>query len=138
MYPEFDYAYATNDIGKSISIKSAQRRFFVNICTDVFLAVLALIELPKPIEFSRSIQPAKLPTNCDDIDEHENVIASGRGIMETYAFNVSEALLHGFSKTLTQLDCAQALNDTTDPRSVICAISPDNQYVFKGDSGKDN
>lgn len=101
----------------------------------MFLKIPGLIELPKALELSNLIQPAKLATSCDNIEGFEDIIAAGMGRVEKDKPSTERILRHGSSKALSYLDTLDALADYPLPDAVICAVSLTQQGVHKGDSG---
>lgn len=89
-----------------------------------------------PIRSIKSIQPAKLPENCDEIDGSEEICAAGWGRIVADIPTNSTTLRHGFLKTQSEEQCAESLALTIwDIASVLCADPIDGQAFGNGDSG---
>lgn len=95
-----------------------------------------MIELPHPIRFSSTIQPTKLPENCDNMHDDEHVYVVGQG---KYNDNkeADGLVRHGMIKikscdSLTFDD--KAFSDSRE----ICSIQITNQTLGPGDSGMAN
>lgn len=93
--------------------------------------------MPQRIRLSDFIQPAKLPQNCEDIREFENVIAAGNGQTHVNEPIFDVALRQAVFKTLSRKNCEDflALPNTA---SVICANTTEKREVGFGDSGDSN
>lgn len=99
---------------------------------------LALIELPYAVKISETIQPVRLPPNCDPIGELVDVQAIGNG--RTYEHQpakekdgiVREASFKTLSCQTDGLPDSIYYNES----SVICSFAMNEQNTCKGDSGE--
>lgn len=96
------------------------------------------MKLPERIELSPNIQIAKLPIDCQSLNEGgESVIVAGSGdyTIEDSAYNVLPMLRYGFAETVSSDECRRILNIEINQTLAICANVNDGQTAYSGDSG---
>lgn len=104
--------------------------FIFKITIHLFLA---LIRLPRKIPFSENVQPVKMPSNCDSIEDIE-AIAMGHG--ETKIDKFSPQLKFATLKTVSLKACRKVFPMLLFRKSVICASNEvRKQSIYYGDSG---
>lgn len=95
-----------------------------------------LIELATPVQFTKSIQPATLPKNCDEIDPFALAYAAGNGMTEAKRLPKDQTLRHGFFMTMLRQECESKIGSRIpNTASLICADSIEDRHVGSGDSG---
>lgn len=98
-----------------------------------------MIKLPQKVEFTRRIQPVRLPTTCE-IAENMSVTAMGNGITGIDG-KISRKLQFTQLKTIPMISCRQRFKIILLRKSVICVKDLDNEgttsasAVWLGDSG---
>lgn len=102
---------------------------------------IGLVKLPQPIQFSQTIQPAKLPQTCDDLEMDETIVSMGtgayiirRGVPEF------DGKLREATFTTAACDPVASVNGVPrDTRAIICYTyaSTIGQIMSFGDSGTD-
>lgn len=94
--------------------------------------------MPEPIEFSPSIQPIKMSTDCNPLDHGETVIAVGNGCTTFSGREKRDNTLHhGIGEVMPSEYCQSSFHDLEHARdSTICVDSLAKQYAFHGDSGE--
>lgn len=96
-----------------------------------------LIELKHPITCTESIQPAKFPNNCNEIDASDMVCAAGNGRIVEDIPARDTTLRHGYFKMQSDEQCADSMDmSILDVASIICADPIDERSFGGGDSGK--
>lgn len=80
------------------------------------------------------IAPVRLPTNCGQNLDYQNVVAAGRGLISTDGSRDS-LLRYATFRTMPRHLCYDAASRAIHPKSLICALSEKDQYVYSGDSG---
>lgn len=108
-----------------------------NVINSYFLwsYKIGLLRLPHPIHLSESIQPVKLPQNCDELAEGEAVDALGLGLYDSPSQPWFSGDLRKGSLKTVDCDSSEALkNYTTYTQSLICATST-RYEMASGDSG---
>lgn len=95
-----------------------------------------LIELATPVQFTKSIQPAVLPQNCDEIDPFELAYAAGNGRTEENKRPTEQKLRHSFFMTMMRQECESKIgSEIPNSVSIICAEPIEERHVGSGDSG---
>jgi len=95
---------------------------------------IALLKLERPVNFTRTVQPVRLPTAVDQFVD-VNVTASGFGLQNTSATTLAPTLQYANLTTISNSECRSFYGFLTIRRSVICAIGRANQSTCNGDSG---
>lgn len=106
---------------------------------NVDCLLLGLVELARPIKFSKRIQPVKLPSVCNANLTNERFLAIGNGLVNHDESSVVYPLIlkQGDFKALRRNVCARIANYVDDPDSIICIKSLSNDAaVSMGDSGE--
>lgn len=144
IYPGFFNNEVLQDIGewhiyylmKNVQVSPLNRPILITH-VPVFLKK-ALIKLPQPVVFGRTLKPTKLPLNCEAINESEPIYAIGAGVTEKYRNpdgRVRQALLKETSCRSHQL--TPILSQYPKVSSIICSSSMDGPQVpYLGDSGR--
>lgn len=90
--------------------------------------------MPHEIQFNKFIQPAKLPTSCDEVEENATVIIAGTGRTQVdEAHNGDTTLRHAYLRAMAFKDYGEASEPS--PYPIICANSTNRGSLFSGDSG---
>lgn len=118
-----------NDIGMFL--------YFFRFCNDFqfhFFFLLALIKLPRKVQFSNYIQPVRMPSTCM-VPQKTEIYAMGNGRISTNG-DTSEQLLFATLETLPLHVCWRKYPILFLRKSIVCAIDKENyQSVCDGDSG---
>lgn len=95
----------------------------------------ALIQLPKKVQLSSSIQPVNLPKNCKK-SENVEAVAVGHGYTSNES-DTSDQLNYVILKTVPLSDCKKAFPVIGDRKTFVCAKSAEGgkQSICNGDSG---
>lgn len=126
----FHPTWAKNDCIKIIKAKKDN----FHLSRPNFL--IGLIELATPVQFTKSIQPAMLPENCDELDPFELAYAAGNGVTEANKMPTEQTLRQGFFITMLREECENKIGSgIPNTISLICAESVEERHVGSGDSG---
>lgn len=99
---------------------------------------IGLVKLPFPVQLSETIQPTKLPQNCDDLVNGEAVAALGIGQSHpSQSLADSDKILrHGlFETTSCKSGGRLAYRDVRNTESLICTFAGV-LMTASGDSGR--
>lgn len=91
-----------------------------------------MIKLPKPVEFSETIQPVSLA--CSSANKL-NVIAIGNGLMHTDDKTIAPTLQYTHLETISLLKCLLKYPTIGFRKSVVCARGVQQRSTCQGDSG---
>lgn len=95
---------------------------------------LALIRLPRKIQFTQYIQAVNLPKTCESA-ENIDVVTMGNGAISDYT-GISDQLHFAVMKTIPLYECRKVFPMLLLRKSVICAQnSMYPQSICNGDSG---
>ncbi|XP_028894100.1 chymotrypsin-2 [Zeugodacus cucurbitae] len=130
-YPPRFYQVRVGSIQRTIGGQLLKlKRIIVNKAYGDFHNDIALLELEKPLVFTKNIQPIELAE--EEVPSGENVIISGWGRLSTNG-PIPHRLQWNTLKALNAQECNEAIEMGYD--SVIClAHNPDHGTCF-GDSG---
>lgn len=94
-----------------------------------------MIQLPRKVQFSSSIQPVNLPKNCKK-SEIVEVVAVGHGYTSNES-DTSDQLNYAILKTVPLSDCKKAFPMIGERKTFVCAKSAKGgkQSICNGDSG---
>lgn len=95
---------------------------------------IALIRLPRKIQFSRTIQPVKLPSACDTF-QNQWAVATGFGQTNTTEAGSPPVLQWTYLYTISNAACSRHFSSIYNRRSVICTAGYQNKSICFGDSG---
>lgn len=116
----------------SIEVQPTNQYIYPGYFEDKWNFDIGLIKLPHPIKFSKSIQPTKLPQNCDGLPHNETVNAMGIGFSQDGQVwsDVDGKLKEGSFRTVP---CDPEYQNWA---SVICISQADEKTMAGGDSGR--
>lgn len=130
------YTNRTNEPGRIIrrtSVYHVHPRFMsIGFADDI-----ALIDLKKPVQFTKTIQPARLPPTRETFNGI-NAYMSGFGLRNTSDRNFPEILQWAQFQIITNAECARRLGSNGRPvrnTNFICAAGAQGQSRCYGDSG---
>lgn len=95
---------------------------------------IALIRLPRTVQRSSTIQPIKLPSTCEAV-ENRDAVATGFGVMHTGANAIPSTLQYTRLKTISRIECVEQFPFLVKNSAVLCAESDKQSSVCSGDSG---
>lgn len=95
---------------------------------------IGLIRLPRPIEFTETIQPVKLPTSCESNINVKGIII-GNGSVKEKTDVLASILQWAPVKIIPFKICEELYLFVREAKTILCAINIDGRTIKKGDSG---
>ena len=97
---------------------------------------IALVQLPRPVEFREEIRPICLPTKSESLATLENLdtLVTGWGVFSDDVDDLSPVLREANVKTISNLECEIEFPTVVTPNN-ICISGEEGRATCSGDSG---
>ncbi|XP_062542103.1 collagenase-like [Armigeres subalbatus] len=94
---------------------------------------VAVVKLPKAVEFNDRVQAVKLPTGSDSFDG-QKVVVSGWGLQKNGG-NVADKLQYAPLKVISNNECSKTYSPLVIKKTTLCAKGEHKESPCNGDSG---